>query len=125
MEPQQNEGGGGDGSGLSIVVPAYNEARRLPGTLPRVIEYASRLGDSVPEPAREPQHVRIESESVEAPPAELLARGGPAEHLEPALAVVDDVLDHPRSVPGSRRAWLYAGTTMDSPEPSPPPPSFC
>ena len=43
MEPQQNDGDGGDGSGLSIVVPAYNEARRLPGTLPRVIEYAKRL----------------------------------------------------------------------------------
>lgn len=45
MEPQQNDGCGSDGSGLSIVVPAYNEARRLPGTLPRVIEYASRLGE--------------------------------------------------------------------------------
>jgi dolichyl-phosphate beta-glucosyltransferase len=43
MEPQQNDGGGDDGSGLSIVVPAYNEARRLPGTLPRVIAYAKRL----------------------------------------------------------------------------------
>lgn len=47
MEPQQNDGGDNHGSGLSIVVPAYNEARRLPGTLPRVIEYASRLDESV------------------------------------------------------------------------------
>jgi len=47
MEPQQNDGGGSDGSGLSIIVPAYNEARRLPGTLPRVIEYASRLDEAV------------------------------------------------------------------------------
>jgi dolichyl-phosphate beta-glucosyltransferase len=47
MEPQQNDGGGNDGSGLSIVVPAFNEARRLSGTLPRVIEYASRLDESV------------------------------------------------------------------------------
>ena len=45
MEPQQNEGGGGDSSGLSIVVPAYNEARRLPGTLPRVIEYVVGLDE--------------------------------------------------------------------------------
>ncbi|HEY7139644.1 MAG TPA: dolichyl-phosphate beta-glucosyltransferase [Methylomirabilota bacterium] len=45
MEPQQNDGGGAEGSGLSIIVPAYNEARRLPGTLPRVIEYASRLAE--------------------------------------------------------------------------------
>lgn len=45
MEPQQNDGSGSDGWGLSIVMPAYNEARRLPGTLPRVIEYASRLGE--------------------------------------------------------------------------------
>jgi dolichyl-phosphate beta-glucosyltransferase len=47
MEPQHNDGGGGDDSGLTIVVPAYNEARRLSGTLPRVIEYASRLDESV------------------------------------------------------------------------------
>ena len=47
MEPQQNDGGSSDGSGLSVVVPAYNEARRLPGTLARVIEYASRLDESV------------------------------------------------------------------------------
>jgi len=46
MEPQQNDRGGGDGSGLSIVVPAYNEARRLARTLPGVIEYATRLGES-------------------------------------------------------------------------------
>lgn len=45
MEPQQNEGDCGDGSGLSIVVPAYNEARRLPGTLPRVIEYVTGLAE--------------------------------------------------------------------------------
>ena len=31
--------------GLSIVVPAYNEARRLPDTLPRLIEYARHLGE--------------------------------------------------------------------------------
>jgi dolichyl-phosphate beta-glucosyltransferase len=36
-----------DDSGLSIVVPAYNEAKRLPRTLPRMIEYAQRLGESV------------------------------------------------------------------------------
>jgi dolichyl-phosphate beta-glucosyltransferase len=47
MEPQQNDGGGGDGSGLSIVVPAYNEARRLPITLPRMIEYARRRDEPV------------------------------------------------------------------------------
>lgn len=45
MAPQQNDGGGGDTAGLSIIMPAYNEARRLPGTLPRVVEYASRLGE--------------------------------------------------------------------------------
>src|SRR5262249_46402292 len=47
MEPQQNDGGGCDAAGLSIVIPAYNEARRLPGTLPRVVEYASRLREPV------------------------------------------------------------------------------
>jgi len=47
MEPQQNEGGGGEVAGLSIVIPAYNEARRLPATLPRVVEYASRLDEAV------------------------------------------------------------------------------
>jgi hypothetical protein len=41
----QNDGCGSDVSALSIVVPAYNEARRLPGTLTRAIEYASRLGE--------------------------------------------------------------------------------
>ena len=45
MEPQPNDEGGGDVAGLSIVMPAYNEARRLPGTLPRVVEYASRLDE--------------------------------------------------------------------------------
>src|SRR5574342_896990 len=45
MVPQANEGD--DGAGLSIVVPAYNEARRLPGTLPRMIEYASGLHEPV------------------------------------------------------------------------------
>lgn len=33
--------------GLSIVVPAYNEARRLPDTLPRLIDYARSLGEPV------------------------------------------------------------------------------
>lgn len=47
MEPQPKEVDERDGSGLSIVVPAYNEARRLPRTLPRVIEYASRLDEPV------------------------------------------------------------------------------
>ena len=47
MEPQQNEAGGREATGLSIVIPAYNEARRLPGTLPRVVEYASRLDECV------------------------------------------------------------------------------
>jgi dolichyl-phosphate beta-glucosyltransferase len=47
MGPQPNDARGPDGAGLSIVVPAYNEARRLPGTLPRVIEYASRLDEPV------------------------------------------------------------------------------
>jgi dolichyl-phosphate beta-glucosyltransferase len=36
-----------EGLGLSIVVPAFNEAKRLPGTLPRMIEYACRLRESV------------------------------------------------------------------------------
>jgi hypothetical protein len=45
MEPQQNDGDRGAGAGLTIVVPAYNEARRLPRTLPRVIEYAKSLGE--------------------------------------------------------------------------------
>jgi dolichyl-phosphate beta-glucosyltransferase len=47
MAPQQNDTDRADGSGFSIVVPAYNEAKRLPGTLPRMIEYARRLGESV------------------------------------------------------------------------------
>ncbi len=47
MAPQQNEGGAADGSGLSVVVPAFNEARRLPGTLPRMIEYARGLAEPV------------------------------------------------------------------------------
>jgi glycosyltransferase involved in cell wall biosynthesis len=47
MEPQPNDEGGGDVAGLSIVMPAYNEARRLPGTLPRVVAYASRLDEPV------------------------------------------------------------------------------
>jgi dolichyl-phosphate beta-glucosyltransferase len=45
MEPQPDDESGGDVAGLSIVLPAYNEARRLPGTLPRVVEYASRLDE--------------------------------------------------------------------------------
>jgi len=32
--------------GLSIVIPAYNEARRLGTTLPRVLDYAATLGES-------------------------------------------------------------------------------
>lgn len=32
--------------GLSVVVPAYNEARRLRTSLPRLIEYVARLGES-------------------------------------------------------------------------------
>ncbi|HEX2501570.1 MAG TPA: dolichyl-phosphate beta-glucosyltransferase [Methylomirabilota bacterium] len=56
MEPQPNEvpneaastmTNEAAGLGLSIVVPAYNEARRLAGTLPRVIEYARRLAEPV------------------------------------------------------------------------------
>ena len=47
MAPQRNDGGTGDESGFSIVVPAHNESRRLSGTLPRMIEYASRLDESV------------------------------------------------------------------------------
>ena len=47
MAPQQNDGDPADGSGLSIVVPVHNEARRLPGTLPRMIEYAKSLDESV------------------------------------------------------------------------------
>jgi dolichyl-phosphate beta-glucosyltransferase len=47
MEPQQNADDAFDGSGLSIVVPAYNEARRLPATLPRIVEYARRLAEPV------------------------------------------------------------------------------
>jgi dolichyl-phosphate beta-glucosyltransferase len=47
MEPQPNERDGSEGSGLSIVVPAYNEARRLAGTLPRVIAYADGLDEPV------------------------------------------------------------------------------
>lgn len=43
MEPQPNEARTTAAPGLSIVVPAYNEARRLPRTLPRLIEYAQRL----------------------------------------------------------------------------------
>jgi len=33
--------------GLSVVIPAYNEARRLPRTLPRVLEYLDALGEGV------------------------------------------------------------------------------
>ena len=47
MAPQQNDADPMDGAGLSIVVPAHNEAKRLPGTLPRMIQYAQRLGESV------------------------------------------------------------------------------
>ena len=52
MAPQQNDEENNDDScgeapGLSIVIPAYNEARRLPGTLPRVVEYAGRLDEPV------------------------------------------------------------------------------
>jgi dolichyl-phosphate beta-glucosyltransferase len=46
MAPQQNDREPVDGPGLSIVVPAYNEAKRLPGTLPRMIEYAQGLGET-------------------------------------------------------------------------------
>jgi dolichyl-phosphate beta-glucosyltransferase len=44
MEPQQNDGCGSDASGLSIVVPAYNEARRTAGH--------AAAGDRVREPPR-------------------------------------------------------------------------
>jgi dolichyl-phosphate beta-glucosyltransferase len=47
MAPQPSDPGGHEGRGLSIVIPAYNEARRLPAGLPRVIEYAGRLGEPV------------------------------------------------------------------------------
>ena len=47
MAPQSIDAGGQEGGGLSIVIPAYNEARRLPGALPRVIEYAGQLGEPV------------------------------------------------------------------------------
>src|SRR5262245_53634756 len=47
MEPERNDPGSPNGRGLSIVIPAYNEAGRLPGTLPRVIEYADRLSEPV------------------------------------------------------------------------------
>ena len=45
MAPRPTGGRGSDGPGLSIIVPAYNEARRLPGTLPRLIAYATALGE--------------------------------------------------------------------------------
>jgi dolichyl-phosphate beta-glucosyltransferase len=46
VEPQPKDAPASAAPGLSVVVPAYNEARRLPSTLPPLIEYARRL----PEP---------------------------------------------------------------------------
>ncbi len=45
MEPQPLGAPKAAAPGLSIVVPAYNEARRLPGTLTRLIEYARSLAE--------------------------------------------------------------------------------
>lgn len=45
MEPQPKEARAPAAPGLSIVVPAYNEARRLLGTLPHLIAYAGSLGE--------------------------------------------------------------------------------
>jgi dolichyl-phosphate beta-glucosyltransferase len=45
VEPQPKGAPATPSPGLSIVVPAYNEARRLPVTLPRLIAYAGRLGE--------------------------------------------------------------------------------
>ena len=57
---------------------------------PRVVAPDDRdLGHLVPEAARQPQHLGIEAESLEALPAEQLPRDRPAERLEPALAVAD------------------------------------
>src|SRR5262245_10353277 len=47
MEPEPHDPAGHGGRGLSIVIPAYNEARRLPATLPLAIEYAGRLSEPV------------------------------------------------------------------------------
>ena len=47
MEPQPKGTRATAGSGLSIIVPAYNEARRLPDTLPRLIAYARELHEPV------------------------------------------------------------------------------
>jgi glycosyltransferase involved in cell wall biosynthesis len=45
MAHSPDHGHPSDGSGLSIVAPVCNEARRLPGTLPHVIAYAAALGE--------------------------------------------------------------------------------
>ena len=45
MAHSPDHGHPSDGSGLSIVVPVCNEARRLPGTLPHLIAYAAALGE--------------------------------------------------------------------------------
>jgi dolichyl-phosphate beta-glucosyltransferase len=47
MAPQPNGLDAAPGAGLSIVVPAYNEARRLPGTLPQIVEYGRCLDEPV------------------------------------------------------------------------------
>ena len=43
MDPQRHAARGPAERGLSIVVPAYNEAHRLPDTLPRLIDYVRQL----------------------------------------------------------------------------------
>jgi hypothetical protein len=52
------------------------------------------------------------------------AVGAPVVHHDD-LRGLGETGDTRASVPGSRRASLYAGTTIDSPESSPPPSSFC
>jgi len=43
VDPQRHAARGPAERGLSIVVPAYNEAHRLPDTLPRLIDYVRQL----------------------------------------------------------------------------------
>ena len=70
-EPGSGAGAQLPAPGLSIVVPAHNEARRLPGTLARLSDYGRRLGEPV-------EIVVVDDGSVDGTSEVATTLGGPA-----------------------------------------------